>query len=427
MIKAQPFGKVLRYGAASVGPIGSAGAQFLLSLVLLHALSQREFGAFSFLLVASQFSWGLWSALFCAPLPILFHGNSGLERDRLMRSLFSSNLVVAVLALPIFYAMAASLDVPVRGTLLFALYASIALIRWFARAYSYVSGTPYRTMASDLAYSGALLAGIALFFIAGGRSLDIAYGALLASALVGLLPFGAPYLKQQFGQFSARAVPDYFAIWKRHSGWSLLGVLTTEATANSHAYIVTALFGPRAFAPIAASALLVRPINVAMNALTEFERAQMAREVGGGRVDVAMRAVRFFRMVMAVAWLGTVSAVGVLLWFSPHAIFPARYPLGFLATGGALWMLVAGVRLMRAPESTLLQSAGEFRNLALASVISSVFSVVAVLALLLTFGVLWSIAGILIGETIYCLWIHRECRRWLHRNSEGHLAMAGAA
>jgi hypothetical protein len=415
MIKPKLLGKMLRYGAASVGPVGSAGSQFLLSLVLLHALGQRDFGAFSFLLVASQFSWGLWSAMFCAPLPILFHANSGSARAALVGNLFSSNLVVACLAAPIFYIMATALDVTNRGAILFAVYGSVALLRWFARAYAYASGTPYRTMASDLVYSATLLAGIALILITGGRSLDIAYGALLAGALMGMLPFGIPYLKQQFCQVSARAVTGYFPIWKRHSGWSLMGVLTTEATANSHVYIVTAFFGPKAFAPIAASALMIRPINVAMNALTEFERAQMARQVGSRQFQDALAAVRFFRWVMVAAWAVTVTAAFILLRVSPRALFPSQYPLNFLLIGASLWMLVAGVRLLRMPESTLLQAAGEFRPLALTSVFSSIFSVVAVVILLLTLGVLWSIAGIVIGETVYCVWVHRECRRWLRR------------
>ncbi len=38
---------------------------------MLRVLSPAEFGVFTFLLVAAQFSWGIWSALFCAPLPVL--------------------------------------------------------------------------------------------------------------------------------------------------------------------------------------------------------------------------------------------------------------------------------------------------------------------------------------------------------------------
>ena len=49
-------------------------------------------------------------------------------------------------------------------------------------------------------------------------------------------------------------------------------MLTTEATANAHVYIVTLIYGPLGFAPIAATALFIRPVGVAMNTLTDYER-----------------------------------------------------------------------------------------------------------------------------------------------------------
>lgn len=413
MSGSSPLRKILRYGIAAIGPIGSAGAQFLLSLILLRSLDKHAFGSFSFLLVATQLSWGLWSALFCAPLPILFHAHEGMERQRLMQSLFSSNLLVALAAALLFGLIAFALGVPVGAAIIFGIYGCVALLRWFARAYAYASGKPLRTMVSDNVYAATLLLGLVPILLDPTHALSIAYATLLAGAVLGMIPFGADYLRDQFTRFSARAARDYAPVFRQHSGWSLVGVVTTEATANSHAYIVTALFGPGAFAPIAASALLIRPISVAMNALTEFERANMARALGRGSVDEARESVRHFRWAMIAAWAVTALAAAILLRVAPHAIFPRSYPLSFVASGAALWMLVAGVRLMRMPESTLLQAAGQFRPLALASVYSSGFSVMAVLALLLLAGTLWSIVGILIGEAIYAIWIWRQCRLWL--------------
>jgi putative peptidoglycan lipid II flippase len=63
--------RVQHYSLAMVGPVGSAGAQFALSLVLLRRLDPEVFGGFSFLLVTCQLSWGVWGALFCAPLPAI--------------------------------------------------------------------------------------------------------------------------------------------------------------------------------------------------------------------------------------------------------------------------------------------------------------------------------------------------------------------
>lgn len=406
------LGRALRYAGAAVGPIASAGSQFFLSLVLLKLLSPHDFGSFSFLLVASVFSWGLWTALFCAPLPLLL--TQGTEERRLAarRCVLVTSLFASGIAFLAFLLLGYALAVPPLASLFFALYSAVALMRWLARSYGYASGHPLRTMSSDLVYSLTLIAGVGLLGWYGKASLNTAYAVLLGSALLALIPFGRDYLAAQFGQISIAATHGYGAIWRRHSGWSLVGVLTTEATANAHTYIVTALHGPAAFAPLAASALMVRPIGVAMNALTEFERAQMARQIGAGRADAAAAARRMFRLVLMLVWAGTAGLVAGLLLFNPRLIFPSHYPLAFLVTGAILWLGVAGMRLVRAPESALLQAAGAFRPLAFASVASAGISVVAVFILLFWFGPLWSIGGILLGEAVFAVVTWVQAHRW---------------
>jgi len=66
-----------------------------------------------------------------------------------------------------------------------------------------------------------------------------------------------------------------------------------------------------------------------------------------------------------------------------------------------MWMVIGFVRMVRAPDSALLQASGRLRPLAMASIMSAGISVIGVLALLLTAGPLWSILGLLAGETIY--------------------------
>ncbi|EXS71999.1 hypothetical protein BF95_10680 [Sphingobium sp. Ant17] len=347
--------QLLRYLQAGVGPIASAGAQFLLSLTLLRMLSPTEFGSFAFLLVASQFSWGLWSALFCAPLPVLLseQGKDGMEQ--IERCMLSTNLVAAIGALTLFFGLGLMLNVPPFAAAIFALYSGVALLRWLARAHAYALGSPLRTMMSDIAYSATLVAGIGMMVMTDvmmvmtdGKSLDLAYTALLASAIIGMLPFGKRYLALQFIRFDPRLIMGYRDIWRRHSGWSLMGVITTEATANAHVYLVTTLWGPAAFAPIAASALLIRPIGVAQKALNEFERAQMARQIGAGRIEDAIASVRTFRLVLVMAWMVTALAIAALLFKAPRLLFPPHYDLPFMIAAGALWLAVAGVRLVRA-------------------------------------------------------------------------------
>ncbi len=395
-----------------LGPVSTAGSQFLLSLQLLHGLNQVAFGGFSFLMVASALSTGLWSALFCAPMPVLLSQGMRDERAAILRCLLSSNLAAALLAFLIFLGIGTLLHVPPDAALLFALYGALMLLRWFARAAAYVEGTQARIVACDITYGVILISCVAAFQAAGKLSLGLAYSGLLAAAALSLLPFGADYLKRQFLLVSPRDLAGYGAIWRAHSSWSLVGVLTTEATANAHAYIVTLAAGPAAFAVVAASALLIRPIGVAMNALTDFERPRMAREMAGGSKRAVTGPVRFFRFALVLVWLGTILLSVALAMFGHGLVFPAQYRAQDIMTGGVLWLVIAGVRLMRTPESVMLQAAGQFRPLAYASVYSCGISVLAVTLFLALWGPIWSLLGVLLGEMVFAVFIWRQAWRW---------------
>ncbi|BBC70960.1 conserved hypothetical protein [Altererythrobacter sp. B11] len=410
MIKALP--KLTRYVVAGLGPISGAVAQFVLSLLLLRLLTPGEFGSFSFLLTTSFFTAGIWSALFCAPLPALLNNAGPEERERLVRCIFGVNLLAAMIAFPLIAGLGLALGLPMAPALLFAGYAVAFLLRWFARAYAYATGNRLRTMASDLTYSSTLLLGIGTLAYLDITSLVLAYTILLVSVVAGLLPFGAAYLKRQFTSFHPSAFAEYIPIWKSHSGWSLMGIITTEATVNSHVYIVTAVAGPAAYAPIAATALMIRPIGVLQNALVEYERAHMAMDLAAGHVERVFKTARQFRWMLLAVLLGTAAAVAGMFLFAPNLVFPPTYPLATMATGSALWMCVAGLRLIRAPEATMLQAGGAFRRLAWASAGSCGFSIATVFLLLFLVGPLWSIGGIILGETAFCIWIVRQSLRW---------------
>lgn len=394
---------LLRYGLASVGPISSAGVQFALSLVLLHALPQAQFGSFSFLLVLSQFSSGMAMALFCAPLLIVIHqpGVNEVEREGVLAALFAGNALFSVAIGSVGFVCGLLLGVGVTASMLFGIYAAIYLVRWYGRAFAYAEERQLRTTFSDLTYTVVLAAGIAILRFADATTLPRVYAVLILGAAAGLLPFGLPYLARQLAFRTMRQLAAYRTVWKEHARWSLLGVLSTEATINAHAYLVTAIAGPTAFAPIAASALLLRPLSVGTNALSEFERARMARMLANDDLTGARRAANGFRLMLVLVWLATAATAAAILNWAPTLLFPARYDLHFLVVGASMWMVIGFIRMARAPDSALLQASGRFRPLAMSSMVSAGISVVGVLALLLLAGPLWSILGLLAGEMVY--------------------------
>lgn len=415
--------RLFDYALAAVGPVASAGVQFILSLLILQRVSAADFGTFSFLLVLSQLLQGVWSALFCAPLLVMLNQSGAKTGDGSIGAIFLVSLILSGVAGAAIAGLAFLLELPVPNACVFGAYVALTLCRWLGRSWCYAVGAARRTNAADLLYALALLLMMGLLWYEGRLTLLTAMTLLLLATLIGMIPLGTNYLKMQFGHAIRARLADYRHAWRGQGSWALIGVLTTEATANSHAYIVTGLMGPAAFAPLAATALVIRPANVVMNALMEFERAQMARLDLGSNGRAILRAIGFFRVMLLLLWLGTAGLAALVVTFGVGSLIPAHYPPQVLAVGAVLWLFALGCRFGRVPESAFLQAIGDFRPLALASVYSCLFSVVAVLVLVVATGPLWSIIGVAIGEAAFAVWTWRAARRRL-RPSRGTVQAA---
>lgn len=397
---------------AMIGPLSTAGSQFLLSILLMHSMDASAFGRFSFLLILTQLSWGVWSALFCAPLSSLVMNGSSKERSRAERQLASASLLGSGGAILLFMAVCLALRIDWPTAFAFSAYAGIALLRWYGRAQAYVEGRQWSVTRSDLAYALVVLAapvGIGMFPDA---ALLITSLTLLTAVTAGLIILQPRTFVGDLRQFTLGHARAYSAIWHSHGRWALLGVVTTEATANGHAYLVTLLRDPSQFAPIAVSSLLIRPLTIGCNALSEYERPRLARRIADKDLDGTRKGVLSFRLMLMAIWLATATAAAMLMIFAPHLVFPAKYETQLIATGGILWMVVGMVRLLRTPDSVMLQAAGAFRTLAMASILSAVVSLLTVTVLILVSGSLWSIGGILLGELIFALSIWKRSQRW---------------
>ncbi len=393
-----------RYALASLGPVGAAGAQFVLSLVVLKTLPPGTFGSFSFLLITVQLLNGVWSALFNAPLLVLTVRTDGKAAES-VRAIFATNLLLSLLAAGVVASIALAMGLSGAEAGAFAGYVVFALLRSLGRAHAYAIDRPWRAMRSDLAYSVALLLATAMLIWAHATSFTTISISLLLSAALGLLPLGRTYALAQFRRFGTVDIVQYRPIWREHSGWSLTGVITTEATANAHSYLVTLFVGATAFAPIAATALLIRPIMVATNALMEFERAQMARTIVAQDKARTISSMRLLRLVLMLIWIATLIAATAILMTKPMLIYPDHYPIALLGMGTACWVAVAGVRSFRVPDSALLQAAGQFRRLAHASLFAAIISVALVILCLATVQPIWSILAMGVGELALTIWL----------------------
>lgn len=394
--------KLVGYGLAALGPISVSATHFLLSFAMLHFLTPGDFGRFTFLLVAAQLGWGVWSALFCAPMPIFMTRGPRAEWEAGRDMLLRANLAGVVLAGPLLAAIASALGAPQTVVLCYAGFCALSLIRWFGRGYAYFEGRQVLAVASDLLYSCAALASAALLLLLAGVRPELAcFAGLLVGGLTGLLPFARMFSLSLAATPSLGFIRSYVQVWRDQSRWALLGVVTTEATANAHVYLVTLVLGPAAFAPIAAASLLLRPLNVVQLALADFERPRLARLVSTGDMPEIERSLRQFQLALTLVWVVTALGATMVFHYGAGVIFPAEYDVRTLLIATALWMLVAAARSVQVPPATILGVVGEFRKLAFASIWSSLVSTASVGIIVLLLDPVWSIGGLLVGALVF--------------------------
>jgi hypothetical protein len=404
-------GLITRYGLSASGPVCISFAHFIAAVICLRAFPHAAFGIFSFALIVTPFCLSLSGALIGAPAAIALRREtfSIVELDTYLKA----NLVFTLLAAGSVFTLMWLSRAGWLLAALFAAYAGVMTLRWFARTLFYARGAGARVLGSDLCYSLALLAGLFLFRSLYALSADTAAEVLLGSASVALLAFGADHLAEQFNFSGFGAIRGYAPIWLDLARWSALGVVLTELTVNAHAYLVTFLCGPAAFALIAAGALFIRPVQLVLAAIPDRERPIMARQLGRGDHAGARHSVNQFRMAAGAVWLATVMiSAALLLWF-PHLVLKKGYEPWQALIVFAFYAAITAARTFRTPESVLLQAAGQFRGLASASLVASLVSLAATAALVIFAGPVWSLGGVLAGEFVVTARVLMLSRNWM--------------
>jgi hypothetical protein len=293
---------------------------------------------------------------------------------------------------------------------LYAAFAMAANVRWCARSLALAEERVPAATASDLLY--ALLLGLTIGGLALVNSLALddlllaLIGAhIMASALIG------GFWRFQIAAIRLSSLMTYRRmIWASQARWSLVGVVMTEASSNAHAYVITILLGPAAFAPIAFASLFCRPVSVFLAALAQIERPAFVRHLRQGDPAALRKLFRLSLVGAAVAWAGNALLAATALGFAQSAIVQKGYDVALVLQAVLLWFVIMGARTLRTPFGTFLQAAGEFKDLARFSFMGALLSVTAVITLA-RFGAASSLLGIILGEALLCLLIVQSAVR----------------
>ena len=409
------FATAWRYGLTTCGPVATSGAHFLASLLFVRNLAAAEFGIFSFVLVIVPFCMSLIAALLVLPVNSAL-GEAPEIRARIEASCLKMNLLLTALAGLVVLGLLFAARAPLAEALLLALFGATLTYRWFARCFAFVKGESGAAIASDLTYAAALVCGLGAMLVS--HKVNFLAGAVLlpGAALLGLVPFGLGFFRDQISAIRHGRLRAYRAIFRDLTRWSLFGVILTELTVNAHAYLVTFISGPGPFALLAVGQILMRPASLVQSALPDLERPRMTRAIAAKNDGGLTRLLRDFRAALVAVWLASVTLAAGILIFAPGLLLRKNYALQDALLVTAITSLIMLVRSFRTPPATFMQAAGEFKALVGIGVYSSAISIALTLGFLLSLGPVASLLGILTGEIVILLRLNRMVADWRARH-----------
>jgi hypothetical protein len=398
----------MRYGMSTAGPLAVSAAHFAASLLFLRNLSAHEFGLFSFVMVVVSFGMSLAGALIVVPITQSLVSGDTATRPACYRVNW---MVCGAYAVLLSFALWAG-EAPLREALLLGFYGAGFAYRWFARSVAYIDGRIGTAIASDFVYSLLLLTLLPLLVLTHNMTFNNGSEVMLTASVAALAPFGRSFFAGQLAALRRGSLKAYLPVFHDVSRWSMIGVIFTEVTLNIHAYLVTFISGADAFALLALGMLLMRPASLVQSALPDMERPAMARAIAARDFAGLAAIMRNFLHGLSAAWVGNIVLCMGLLTFFPAVILKKGYSLHEVSLVAAISGVIMLLRAIRTPLAVQLQAAGEFKILAGLAAISGAVSLVATLALLLAFGPIASLGGVLLGEVTVVIRCTTLCNRW---------------
>lgn len=390
--------KKIKSKVGILGAFAYSGANFILSFMLQAVIPAGDFGLYAFALVFLQFGISLSNALFASPIVVSL-ASEEVDRSILIGSYFKANIVFISLASALLLVTLFLLGM--APTLIgIVLIQAIGLwLRWFFRSVELAEHRFAMAAMADVIYGIVTLStGIALFLLTGVNEFN-ALSAMAAGAMASTLMIGGDTVRTILGRTSS-TLRLYWKDFMQHSRWALLGVVTTEITANFHIYVLTLFLGPAAFAPVATVSLFFRPIPILMQAITQFERPVLARAFKAGDLQQVHNNVNNIHKIITMAVIINTLMVVILLEYFPLFIGGGQYadallwPIVFLLAFGQV------VRGLRTGSSAALQGVGCYKPLAFVTVKAAPITMLGtVLALIFNFEVIALVLfSVLIGE-----------------------------
>ncbi len=388
-------------GIASIDQILLSGISFLISIVLIQAVSSPEFGLYSVFCPFILFMLSIQAAVITTPLAVLLITKRGDEKRKYAGALFFGQyLLIFPLAFigiiggvitcyfNLFESSASAIIVAIS-------LASIGILcREFLRAYFFAYESPNIVLIIDGLYFVLIttLGFLAYTFI----QLDVA----VVFFLMGLSSFltGIFFINRNKWNISRSDIKSSYSENWKYGKWSLLGVTVTHIQAYSYLYLLGIMVSSVAVADVSAARLLLMPLILAT---AGWKKVILPH---GSKLRENNRLPRLFKeqVIISVAFVViTISFVFVLIFLEPvllKIILSNKYTNSFdyIFYWGAIFSMV----FISLNANLELQVLKNFKVISKVNSFTMVVTVLLAYFLIYSNGIKGGLIALFIGQTI---------------------------
>ncbi|MGE5271159.1 MAG: lipopolysaccharide biosynthesis protein [Thiohalocapsa sp.] len=392
-----------RYGISALDQIALSLFGFALNLCLVRALSATEFGVVSLWMAMAALATSVQAALTSGPLNIhLPAAPDQLRARRLEAAVAVVNLLAVLLAaatggLLILLADAEWAPADILTGAAIPLFLAAGMSREFSRTVAFSRRSMKMLLWIDLPYLAVTSLGLAAMFAWPERCATVAGAFIVMSvgAIVSQVGLRLRFRMPRAWPFEPGALEEYRRIG-RDIVWAMVGVVAGHLQTRSYIYVTVNLVSLAGLAAINVVGILFRRARLLLQAWMRWVLPAMSGHLAHGRVRAFDR---LFLQGFGAA------AVGSALWFAAlwlawpvieRHFLAGRYPDAW--TLMLPWAIAAGLDAMAFTVSVALQSAREFKFLALVTMVAAPITLLATTGAVLWRGYTWTMVGVALGE-----------------------------
>lgn len=379
----------------------SAGS-FAIGLILIRNTSDIQFGYYILASNAIIFLMSLQNAFFNPPLAIRMHQLDQLGRGELIGGMYrEQRRILSMLGIITMLVALALWSVHILDSLtgplvLVTVVAALAILnREYFRMVLFAYRRPHDVLRIDIFYLILMLSGVIFATLTPTPAVTAMFTLSLSAILSGMLL--SRQLRRHY-PWDIQGSPGILRKIAPLSAWSTAGASIHWAFSQGYIYLVAGTLDVMAVAAIAATRLLLMPVNLLSTGI-----GSLMLPLASGWLQRHGTTVLWRRLCMLALGLAVITlCYFTVLWLLRDWIFTVILKKQFAQrdTLLLLWGAVFLVLVMRDQLVYLIAAQGRFRSLTLLTSMCAIISLAVSYLAMQRYGMTGALIGILVGEII---------------------------